>query len=160
VLSRSSSPPRTGPSPRPTDDDDRTGIADGSAEEDHMQFEEFVDQVADRIGMSRDEAESLVRATLRTLAERLSGGEAEDLRAQLPRQLQAELIPPQEQAQGFDVEEFAQRVAVRSGIDETDAGAGVVAVFSVLRDAVSPGEFDDVLSQLGRDFAELVDAAP
>jgi uncharacterized protein (DUF2267 family) len=125
-----------------------------------MKFEEFVDEVADQTGMSRDDAESLVRATLRTLAERLSGGEAEDLRAQLPKQLQAELIPPQEEAQGFDVEEFAQRVAARSGTDEAVAGAGVVAVLSVIRDAVSPGEFDDVLSQLGRDFAELVDAAP
>jgi uncharacterized protein (DUF2267 family) len=125
-----------------------------------MKFEEFVDEVADRAGVSRDEAESLVRATLRTLAERLSGGEAEDLRAQLPKQLQAELIPPQEEAQGFGVEEFARRVAARSGIDEADAGAGVVAALSVIRDAVSPGEFDDVLSQLGRDFAELVEAAP
>ena len=125
-----------------------------------MRFGEFVHEVADRTGMSREEAESLVRATLRTLAERLSGGEAEDLRAQLPKQLQAELIPPQEEAQGFGVEEFARRVAARSGIDEADAGAGVVAVLSVIRDAVSPGEFDDVLSQLGRDFAELVEAAP
>jgi uncharacterized protein (DUF2267 family) len=125
-----------------------------------MQFEEFVREVADRTGMSREEAESLVHATLRTLAERLSGGEAEDLRAQLPKQLQAELIPPQEEAQGFGVDEFAQRVAERSGIDEADAGAAVVATLSVIRDAVSPGEFDDVLSQLGRDFADLVDAAP
>jgi uncharacterized protein (DUF2267 family) len=125
-----------------------------------VKFEEFVKEVADRAGTSRDEAESLIRATLRTLAERLSGGEAEDLRAQLPRQLQAELIPPQEEAQGFGVEEFAQRVAARSGTDEAVAGAGVVAVLSVIRDAVSPGEFDDVLSQLGRDFAELVEAAP
>ena len=125
-----------------------------------MKFDEFVTEVADRTGMGRDEAESLVRATLRTLAERLSGGEAEDLRAQLPKQLQPELIPPQEEAQGFGVEEFARRVAARSGIDEADAGAGVVAVLSVIRDAVSPGEFDDVLSQLGRDFAELVEAAP
>jgi uncharacterized protein (DUF2267 family) len=125
-----------------------------------VQFEEFVNEVADRAGVSRDEAESLVRATLRTLAERLSGGEAEDLRAQLPRQLQAELIPPQEEAQGFGVEEFVQKVAARSGIDEADAGAGVIAVLSVIRDAVTPGEFGDVLAQLGRDFAELVEAAP
>jgi uncharacterized protein (DUF2267 family) len=125
-----------------------------------VQFEEFVNEVAARAGVSRDEAESLVRATLRTLAERLSGGEAEDLRAQLPRQLQAELIPPQEEAQGFGVEEFVQKVAARSGIDEADAGAGVVAVLSVIRDAVTPGEFGDVLAQLGRDFAELVEAAP
>jgi uncharacterized protein (DUF2267 family) len=125
-----------------------------------MQFEEFVHEVADRADMSREEAESLVRATLRTLAERLSGGEAEDLRAQLPRQLQAELIPPQEEAQGFGVEEFVRKVAARSGIAETDAGAGVVAVLSVIRDAVTPGEFGDVLAQLGRDYAKLVDAAP
>ena len=125
-----------------------------------MQFEEFVHEVADRTGVSRDDAEFLVRATLRTLAERLSGGEAEDLRAQLPKQLQAELIPPQEEAQGFDVEEFARRVAARSGIDEADAGAGVVAVLSVIRDAVTPGEFGDVLAQLGRDFADLVETAP
>jgi uncharacterized protein (DUF2267 family) len=125
-----------------------------------MQFEEFVHEVADRTGMSRDEAESLVHATLRTLAERLSGGEAEDLRAQLPRQLQADLVPPQEEAQGFGVEEFVNRVAARSGLDETDVGAGVDAVLSVIRDAVTPGEFDDVLAQLGRDFAELVETAP
>jgi len=116
--------------------------------------------VADRAGTSRDEAESLTRATLRTLAERLPGGEAEDLRAQLPRQLQAELIPPQEEAQGFGVEEFVQKVAARSGIDETDAAVGVDAVLSVIRDAVTPGEFDDVLAQLGRAFAELIEAAP
>jgi hypothetical protein len=35
----------------------------------------------------------------------------------------------------------------------------VAAVLSVLRDAVSPGEFDDVLAQLGREFAELIRAA-
>ena len=57
-------------------------------------------------------------------------------------------------------EEFVQKVAARSGLDETDAEAGVVAVLSVIRDAVTPGEFGDVLAQLGRDFAELVDAAP
>jgi uncharacterized protein (DUF2267 family) len=125
-----------------------------------LQFEEFVQEVADRSAMSREEAESLVHATLRTLAERLSGGEAEDLRAQLPRQLQADLVPPQEEAEGFGVEEFVEKVAARSALDETDAAAGVDAVLSVIRDAVTPGEFDDVLAQLGRDFAELVEAAP
>jgi len=125
-----------------------------------VQYEQFVNEVAQRSGMGRNEAESLVRATLRTLAERLSGGEAEDLRAQLPRQLQAELIPPQQEAQGFGVEEFVQKVAARSGVDESDAGAGVATVLSVIRDAVTPGEFDDVLAKLGRDFAKLVEAAP
>src|SRR6188472_3304779 len=98
-----------------------------------MRFEEFIREVADRNGLSREEAESLVRATLRTLAERLSGGEAEDLRAQLPRQLKGDLASPEENAQGFDVDEFVRRVAERTGLDETDAGARVAAVLSVLR---------------------------
>jgi uncharacterized protein (DUF2267 family) len=31
-------------------------------------------------------------------------------------------------------------------------------VLATIREAVSPGEFEDVLAQLGREFAELVDA--
>ena len=123
-----------------------------------MKYEEFIAAVADRAGLPRDEAETLTHATLRVLAERISGGEAEDLRAQLPKQLQVDLIPPQEEAQSFDADEFARRVAERTGIDEADAGAAVLAVLTTLREAVTSGEFDDVLSQLGREFAELVDA--
>jgi len=124
-----------------------------------VQFDEFIEAVAERADTSRGEAQALVRATLRTLAERISGGEAEDLRAQLPRELKGDLASPEENAQGFDVDEFVRRVAERTGLDETAARARVAAVLSALRDAVSPGEFDDVLSQLGREFAELIEAA-
>jgi uncharacterized protein (DUF2267 family) len=122
-----------------------------------VKYEEFIDAVADRTALPRDEAETLTRATLRVLAERLSGGEADDLRAQLPKQLQVDLLSPREEAEAFDAEEFARRVSQRSGLDEADAGAGVLAVLATIRDAVSPGEFQDVLSQLGREFAELID---
>ncbi|WP_433296021.1 DUF2267 domain-containing protein [Pseudonocardia sp. CA-142604] len=124
-----------------------------------MQNEEFINAVGRRAGLPRDEAEALTHATLRVLAERISGGEAEDLKAQMPKELQPDLIPPQEEAQRFGADEFARRVARRTGISEADAGAGVIAVLATIRDAVDPGEFDDVLAQLGREFAELVDAA-
>jgi len=124
-----------------------------------VQYEEFVNSVGRRAGLPRDEAEALTHATLRVLAERISGGEAEDLKAQMPKELQPDLIPPQEEAQRFGADQFARRVARRTGISEADAGAGVIAVLATIRDAVDPGEFDDVLAQLGREFAELVDAA-
>ncbi|HEV7468742.1 MAG: uncharacterized protein JWP64_2621 [Pseudonocardia sp.] len=123
-----------------------------------MKYDEFIDAVSERAGLPRDEAESLTHAVLRTLSERLSGGEAEDLRAQLPKGLQEDLIPPQEEAQGFDVSEFTRRVVQRSGIDPADAAAATAAVLSVIPDAVSAGEFDDVLSQLGLEYAALIDA--
>jgi uncharacterized protein (DUF2267 family) len=125
-----------------------------------VRYEEFISKVAERVGMAPDErTQGLVAAVFRTLGERLSGGEARDLRAQLPEELKAQLISPQENAQGFGVEEFARRVAQRVGVDEAQAREGTSAVLETLRVAVSRGEYDDVLAQLGRDFAALADTA-
>ncbi|HWE11285.1 MAG TPA: hypothetical protein VG325_18190 [Solirubrobacteraceae bacterium] len=62
-----------------------------------MNAESFQQTVAATAGISREEAERAVRATLRaiegvpeTLAELISEGEVEDLLARLPR----DLIPP------------------------------------------------------------------
>jgi uncharacterized protein (DUF2267 family) len=66
-----------------------------------VQYDGFVSSVQTRGGRPRDETETLVHATLRVLAERLTAGEADDLRAQLPGDLQADLIPPEPEAQPF-----------------------------------------------------------
>ncbi len=50
-----------------------------------MKYDEFISQVQRRANLaSREEAERATRATLETLGERLAGGEAKDLAAQLP----------------------------------------------------------------------------
>jgi uncharacterized protein (DUF2267 family) len=41
-------------------------------------------------------------------------------------------------------------------VPEAEAREGMVAVLATTRDAVEPGEFDDVLAQLGEEFARLV----
>ena len=53
-----------------------------------MKHDEFIGQVQHRARLSsRGEAERATRATLETLAERLSGGEAKDLASQLPSEI-------------------------------------------------------------------------
>ncbi|MGY1805600.1 DUF2267 domain-containing protein [Blastococcus sp. SYSU D00922] len=121
-----------------------------------MQYDDFVSSVQIRGGRRREETEAVVHATLRVLAERLTAGEADDLRAQLPGELQADLIPPEPEAQPFGPEEFALRVARMAGVPEEQARDGMVAVLTTTRQAVEPGEFDDVLAQLGAEFARLV----
>jgi len=121
-----------------------------------VQYDDFVSSVQARGGRPRDETETLVHATLRVLAERLTAGEADDLRAQLPGDLQADLIPPEPEAQPFGPDEFARRVARMARLPEAEARDGMVAVLATTRDAVEPGEFDDVLAQLGGEFARLV----
>jgi uncharacterized protein (DUF2267 family) len=121
-----------------------------------MDYDDFIELVADRADVMADEAAVLTLGTLQTLAERLSGGEAADLAAQLPKPLQTPLRKDEEEAEPFGLAEFVRRVADRSGFDDVLAMDGVRAVLSTLRDAVSGGEFDDVLSQLPKEFWDLV----
>jgi uncharacterized protein (DUF2267 family) len=125
-----------------------------------MKYEEFIARVAMHGDMSEEQAVTLTGATLATLADRISGGEARDLAAQLPAPLQSALISAQEDAEAFSFEEFVERTAETAGTDEDDAEVGVDAVFATLREAVTPGEFDDVLSQLPADFHRLGSSQP
>jgi uncharacterized protein (DUF2267 family) len=120
-----------------------------------MKYDEFISRVASGVSVSQSEAEKLTRAVLTTLSERITGGEARDLADQLPLPLQTPLLPADERAEAFDFVEFVRRVADRSGTDIHTAEMAVDVVFDTLRDAVTPGEFNDVLSQLPDDFKRV-----
>jgi uncharacterized protein (DUF2267 family) len=121
-----------------------------------MQFDQFVDLVAQRTNLDRDRAQALTNATLKTLSERITGGEARDLAAQLPKELKASLEFAQEPAGAFSVDEFVRRVAERAGLDENAARDGARAVMVTIREAVTGGEWDDITSQLPAEYSELV----
>jgi uncharacterized protein (DUF2267 family) len=118
---------------------------------------EFIESVQKRATVSEDEAERLTRATMTVLADRITGGEAEDLAAQLPRGVRDYLVSRREEAEKFDLEEFIRRVSERAGVDVETATRGVRAVLSTVRRAVTSGEFEDVLAQLPKEFAEFID---
>lgn len=124
-----------------------------------MNEEKFVDAVAARAAVSRDEAEALTRATLQTLAERISGGEAEDLAAQLPTGVGQWLVKDDETARRLGLEEFVARVSQRASMQPERARQGIRAVFLTLGEAVSGKELRDVVSQLPKDFWPLVEPA-
>jgi uncharacterized protein (DUF2267 family) len=117
-----------------------------------MNHEQFVSSVAERAGVDPEHAEELTRAALATLAERITGGEARDLAAQLPVPLQNPLLSADEEAEAFSLDEFIRRTAQRAGTDRDTADIGVAAVMTTLRESVSSGEFDDVMSQLPQEF--------
>jgi uncharacterized protein (DUF2267 family) len=124
--------------------------------ENPVKYDEFMTKVGQRADVSLEAADALTSATLQTLAERISGGEAADLAAQLPKELQPHLRGAEEQAQGFDVDEFVRRVAERAGTDTDRAEVGIRAVFDTLRETVTAGEIDDIMAQLPAGFRRLV----
>ena len=125
-----------------------------------MKHDEFIGQVQHRARLSsRGEAERATRATLETLAERLAGGEAKDLAAQLPPEI-GDHLRGQWSAMGesFSLGEFFRRVSQREGVDPPAAVFHARAVIEVLSEAVSQGELDDVRAQLPAEYDRLFEA--
>jgi uncharacterized protein (DUF2267 family) len=121
-----------------------------------MDYRTFTRTAADRAGLPEPTVERVEHATLQTLADRITGGEARDLAAQLPGPLKEDLQKPREEAESFDVDEFVRRVAQRGHVAPEEARTAAMAVLITTREAVTPGEFDDVLSQLPQEYRELV----
>jgi uncharacterized protein (DUF2267 family) len=124
-----------------------------------MDHDRFVAVVARMAGVGREAAEHATRATLQTLAERLSPAEARDLVEQLPPELGPWLFTDGA-AEGFDVDEFLRRVAKRAEVDLATAERHARAVFTALDRALSDDEFADMVAQLPKDFAFLLPRGP
>ena len=92
-----------------------------------MQYEEFLNKVQDRIGPAQpEEVSRAIIATLETLGERVSGGEANDLAEQLSEELKEPLQQAGEDNEEFSLDEFLRRVSEREDV-ETDAARNYVS---------------------------------
>lgn len=125
-----------------------------------MTREKFLHDVAERASLpNQDDAAKVVKATLQTLGERIVGGEARDLAAQLPDGVKDGLLDTaggDADAESFPADEFVHRVATRLNTDEDRARALAETVFSVLEETVTLGELQDVSGQLTDDYAGLL----
>lgn len=124
-----------------------------------MEDREFIRTVAERSGLSREEAADLTRATMAALAERLSAGETRHLARRLPDGLSESLGSGTRAAKKFGLDEFIRRVSAHTGLTVQEATDGVRAVLTTLHQALGDEQFDHVLAQLPgefRDLAELV----
>jgi len=124
-----------------------------------MKHDEFIGQVQHRARLSsRGDAERATRATLETLGERLAGGEPKDLASQLPPELGRHVLEGLAGiGEPFSLDEFYRRVSLREGVDLPKAAFHARMVISVLQEAVSQGEIDDVRSQLPPEYDRLVE---
>src|SRR6266567_2786517 len=123
----------------------------------HLRYDEFLGQVQHRARLgSHAEAERATHATLETLAERLAGGEAHDLAAQLSPELARSLEAPDAGIGAkLTLNEFFELVSEREGVDLEDSTLHARVVIGVLTEAVSLGEIKDVRVQLPAAFAQL-----
>jgi uncharacterized protein (DUF2267 family) len=124
-----------------------------------MEYERFLSIVERDADLGREAARQATHATLETLAERISRGEARDLAEQLPPEL-APSVATQQDAEAFGVHEFISRVAAREQVDLATAERHARAVLAALGQAVPENELADLLSELPREFAPLLPRGP
>ena len=122
-----------------------------------LSHEDFISLVQTRADLSFESANEGTRAVLSTLAERISGGEAMDIAAELPPELGAYLEKQQgAPAESFDEADFYARVSERMGTDPRRARRVTEEVISVMENAISRGEISDAKSELPSRLKELI----
>ncbi|MGK5739878.1 DUF2267 domain-containing protein [Micromonospora sp. URMC 103] len=127
-----------------------------------MRFPRFVDAVSRRSGLPPEQAAAVARAVLQTMAERVTGGPADDLAGQLPDEVDDYLAGPAA-APGGSVAgpaEFLRRVGERAGVDERTARVGTGAVFATLREALTVAEFREMVTRLPRGGSGGIEPVP
>jgi uncharacterized protein (DUF2267 family) len=120
----------------------------------------FLEQVAAHAGTGLSAADRATDAVLQTLAERIAGGEVEDLLERLP----IELHPPLKRGRAavgghatpLRLDTFIQRIAAREGVCIIEAMLHARAVFRALRDALGEQEYRDIAVQLPQDYVEAL----
>ncbi len=124
--------------------------------------ERLIGRVAERTGLDEEAARRATEATLEALAERISGGEVEDLKARLPVELHPALdrgdTESNHAARRMSLERFIERIAQREGLHPADALEHARGVLATLREAVGDEEFFDVTVQLPREYDVVLEA--
>lgn len=118
----------------------------------------FVDRVRDRLDADERQAREAADAVLETLADRITGGEAEDLAVAVPGEAGESLAAADHDAEQFGPEEFERRVGGRLDAD-VDAHAATVATVAAIEDTVRGDEVDDLRDQLPSEYGDLLDEA-
>jgi uncharacterized protein (DUF2267 family) len=122
--------------------------------------ETFLQYVADHAATDAKAARRATEAVLETLAERIAGGEVDDLISRLPLELHEPLRRGREHSGGkatrMGLDEFVRRVAEREGVDPLTAREHTRAVFLALREAVGDEEFFDVKAELPAEYAPVL----
>lgn len=114
-----------------------------------MGFKEMIKRVQLKSGFSDSESKDALEHTVEVLAVHLTEGERKDFASQLPQELKdiALSVMPTEQIVKQDLFELF----VSTGeVDEPRAKKQLLSAWEAIKDAVSPGQIQDVRAQLSK----------
>lgn len=112
-----------------------------------MTFREMVKKMQHYSGFSDKESEESLQLMTESLAVHLTEGERKDFASQLPQELQAialSVMPTKETSK----QDILQQFMSLQDIDEPRAKKQILCAWKTLKDAITPGEIEDIRAQL------------
>lgn len=124
-----------------------------------MHEDEFLETVRQEAAIqSKDAARSISEATLQTVGERITDGQAQDIAPALPDAFADSLVESHpNEADVFSIDEFTERVSERAGIPESDVPKQSRAVVTAL--STTDTELQTVREQLPTEFNVIFEPA-
>lgn len=115
-----------------------------------MNFDEFTGTVQHRLELpGTGETVRAIRAALLTLGQRIPEGNAEDLAASLPMEIEWYMTGAvHEHGQRFDWREFVERVAEIDGVEPSDAAYHAQVVVDLVSTQVPASDFQQLRDML------------
>lgn len=112
-----------------------------------MKYREMIKKVQLKSGFSDSESKDALEHMVESIAIRLTDGERKDFASQLPQELKdmaLSVYPTMEYINKDIIEDFMEI----QGINEAHAKKQVHAAWDTLKEAISPGEINDIRAQL------------
>ncbi|SDX91481.1 DUF2267 domain-containing protein [Halopenitus persicus] len=120
-----------------------------------MNYDAFLGEVQHRLELPDEgHAAKMTRVVLNTLGERLGEGEAADLAAPLPMEIDR-FLTESRGGQQFTYQEFIDRVCRRADVEEADAHFYAQAIVALVAECATGSEMQQVQEQLPEDYEEL-----
>jgi uncharacterized protein (DUF2267 family) len=123
------------------------------ADREPISYDEFILRVAKREGVDEATAERHARAVFAALGKAIDQDELEDLIADLPEDYAPLIAEARGQIdQRTPSDELIRRVAERGQLTVDQSERAVEAVLETLAERLAPGEIDDLIARMDRDF--------
>jgi uncharacterized protein (DUF2267 family) len=123
-----------------------------------LDYGEFILRVAKREGVDEATAERHARAVFAALGRAIDPDELADLIADLPEDYAPLIAEARGQIdQRTPTDELVRRVAERGHLHVDQAERAVEAVLETLAERLAPGEVDDLIARLDRDFRQVLE---
>lgn len=120
-----------------------------------MKFREMVKKVQMYSGFSDRESQEALECMVESLATHLTEGERKDFASQLPTELK-NIALTVEVTEEDTKKNILQQFMEAQNIDESRAKKQMMTAWKAIKEAISPGEIQDIKAQLPNDMAAML----